>query len=228
MSEDHPHKDLFPGFALGILEPEEARRVEEHLAGCAACRDDLAAFDEVTGHLSLSLPSADPPPGLEDRIMRRVNGASRVRRIVLRIPTWGAIAALLIVALGAGNVFQLARAGRPQTVAQAPGLNSIVLVGVDSGKGAYGTVVLDSQDNGGVLAIRGLPHLDQAYQYQLWLVRDGERRSGGVFSVNDEGYGNLLLAIPNDFKGFTTIGISVEPAGGSPAPTGARVARGTV
>ena len=76
--------------------------------------------------------------------------------------------------------------------------------------------------------MRGLPRLDVAHQYQLWLIRGTERRSGGVFSVDEDGYGNLLLNVPKDFKGFTSIGISVEPSGGSPAPTGARVAGGNL
>ena len=29
--------------------------------------------------------------------------------------------------------------------------------------------------------------LDAAHQYQLWLVRDGKRTSGGVFSVDQDG-----------------------------------------
>lgn len=72
----------------------------------------------------------------------------------------------------------------------------------------------------------GAPGLDAAHQYQLWLVRGQERRSGGVFPVGEDGHGNFLLTIPKDFKGFGAIGISAEPVGGSPAPTGVRVASG--
>jgi anti-sigma-K factor RskA len=74
--------------------------------------------------------------------------------------------------------------------------------------------------------MRGLPRLDPAHQYQLWLVKDGERRSGGVFDADEYGYANLLLRVPRDFRGFTAIGVSVEPAGGSPGPTGDHVAGG--
>jgi anti-sigma-K factor RskA len=235
MSDDKHATDLLPGLALGSLEPNEERQARDHLARCVACRDELDALEEVMGRMALALPRADPPPGLEKKIMDRIQGTRRAaatrdarpRAAFFRHPAFGAAAAVLIVLLGAGNLVQWFR-GAPARGPGAPGLTTIVLVGVNTGQGAYGTVVLDAQDNGGVLAVRGLPRLDMGHQYQLWLVRDGERQSGGVFSVDEDGYGNLLLQVPKDFKGFTSIGITVEPAGGSPAPTGARVAGGKV
>ncbi len=133
---------------------------------------------------------------------------------------------MVVLALGAGNVIQWQQAASARKAASAPGLSLIVLVGVDAGAGAYGTVVLDREDNGGVLAVRGLRRLDAAHTYQLWLYRESEQRSGGTFAVSTEGYGNLLLDVPVDFKGFTSIGITVEPAGGSPTPSGTLVAKG--
>jgi len=235
MSDDMHATDLLPGFALGSLEPDEELQARDHLARCASCRDELAALEEVMGRMALALPRADPPPGLEQKIMDRIQGTRRAaatrearpRPAFFRHPAFGAAAAVLILLLGAGNLVQWFR-GAGAREPGAPGLTTVVLVGVNTGQGAYGTVVLDAQDNGGVLAMRGLPRLDADHQYQLWLVRDRERRSGGVFSVDEDGYGNLLLQVPKDFKGFTSIGISVEPAGGSPAPTGARVAGGKI
>ena len=102
-----------------------------------------------------------------------------------------------------------------------------MLVGQGAAPGAYGTVVLDPKDNGGVLAVRGLPRLESGRIYQLWLFKLSDRRSCGVFSVSGDGYGNLLLEVPKDFREFTGIGITIEPAGGSPQPTGRLVAMST-
>ena len=248
MSNQHDLGDLLPGFAFGTLEEDEERRVREHLADCPACRDDLAAFQEVTGSLSLAVRRVEPPAALEERIMRRI-GASRrdmqslssrpgARPLPVRssprrqIPAWyrtlGAVAAVLIVALATGNILQfrgiMPRIGPSST----SGLTTATLIGVGGVRDAYGTIVLDPEDNHGVLAVRGLANLDTAHQYQLWLIKGAERRSGGVFSVNADGYGSLQLSVPEDFKGFHAIGISIEPAGGSPQPTGARVKSGTL
>jgi anti-sigma-K factor RskA len=239
MNDHNALGDLLPGFALGILEADEERRVREHLADCPACTEDLAALREVTGSLSLAVRSVDPPAALEKRIMQRI-GASRpgARPLPVRssprrsFPAWyrtiGAVAAVLIVALATGNILQWRGIMPRRGPASAPGLTTATLFGVDGVRDAYGTIVLDPEDNHGVLAVRGLANLDTAHQYQLWLIKGAERRSGGVFSVNADGYGSLLLSVPEDFKGFRAIGISIEPAGGSPQPTGARVLSGTL
>jgi len=230
MSDHHALGDLLPGFALGILEEDEELRVREHLADCPACMDDLAALREVTGSLSLAVRRVEPPAVLEEKIMQRI-GASRPtpRR---SFPAWyrtlGAVAAVLIVALATGNILQWRGILPPRSSASAPGLTTAALFGVDEVRDAYGTIVLDPEDNHGVLAVRGLSNLDAAHQYQLWLIKGTERRSGGVFSVNADGYGALMLSVPADFKGFRAIGISIEPAGGSLQPTGARVMSGTL
>ncbi len=67
--------------------------------------------------------------------------------------------------------------------------------------------------------------LDASQTYQLWLYRKEDQRSGGIFGVSTDGYGNLLLDVPKDFKEFTSIGITIEPAGGSLKPSGTLVAK---
>jgi anti-sigma-K factor RskA len=57
----------------------------------------------------------------------------------------------------------------------------------------------------------------------LWLIQDGERTDGGVFSVNPEGYGSLWVEVPQSLSSFTAFGVSIEPSGGSPGPTGDKV-----
>jgi anti-sigma-K factor RskA len=57
----------------------------------------------------------------------------------------------------------------------------------------------------------------------LWLIQDGQRTSGGVFSVSDEGYGSLWISSPEPLATYSAFGITIEPAGGSPGPTGDKV-----
>jgi anti-sigma-K factor RskA len=109
-----------------------------------------------------------------------------------------------------------------------PGLVTVVLTGTGESPQAYGTIVIDSDDNRGVLAVRGLKPLGASNAYQLWIVRQAERRSGGVFTVSSDGYGSLQVTVPAGFTGFTGFGISIEPAGGSTSPTGARVMSGRI
>lgn len=234
MSDHHAIQELLPGYALGCLDTEEEKAVREHLEGCESCREMLASFRDVSDRLSLSVPMAEPPKALESRIMRRIDNTLVGRRLSsrwipqFRHPALAAMAAVLIMALAVGNILQLAKAPRLQPQPRSGGLTTAMLTGTEQAKDAYGTIVLDPKDNKGVLAVNGLPPLDGAHQYQLWLIRDGQRRSAGVFSVDAEGYGALLLTVPGDFKGFRTFGISIEPLGGSTAPTGAKMMGGAL
>jgi anti-sigma-K factor RskA len=228
--KDNHELELLPAFALGSLDAEDSDRVREHVARCRTCREELASFQEVTGRLALAVPEQDPPAWLESKIMEKVL-SSRLRQLLpeflgVRRPMLAAIAAVLIVALGAGNIYLLARPFQSQAL--VPGLVTVVLTGTGETRQAYGTIVIDRDDNRGVLAVRGLAPLAATSAYQLWIIREGERRSGGVFNVTADGYGSLQVTVPAGFTGFTRFGISIEPAGGSVAPTGARVMSGKI
>jgi anti-sigma-K factor RskA len=234
MSDHRAIRELLPGYALGCLDAEEGNAVREHLGSCESCREMLASFRDVSDRLSRSVPMAEPPKALEGRIMRGIDNALAGRRLSprwlpqFRHPALAAMAAVLIVALAIGNILQLIKALPVPLQPRSGGLMTAMLTGTEHAKDAYGTLVLDPKDNKGVLAVNGLPPLDGAHQYQLWLIRDGQRRSAGVFSVDAEGYGALLLMVPGDFKDFRSFGISIEPLGGSPAPTGVKVMGGAL
>jgi hypothetical protein len=72
-------------YALGHLEGEELTRLEAHLEGCPACRDEAAALASVAS----LLPHADPahfgpaplpPPELGKRITATIDAERRSRR----------------------------------------------------------------------------------------------------------------------------------------------------
>jgi anti-sigma-K factor RskA len=230
MKDNHEEQELLPAFALGSLDAEDADRVRKHVARCRACREELASFQRVTDRLAAGVPAEDPPAWLESRIMEKVLSSRRRRSfpeiLGVKRPVLAAIAAALIVALGAGNIYLITRPFQSQAL--VPGLVTVVLTGTGETPQAYGTIVIDRDDNRGVLAVRGLAPLAASRAYQLWIIKEGERRSGGVFNVSPDGYGSLQVTVPAGFTGFTRFGISIEPAGGSPSPTGARVMSGKI
>lgn len=92
--------DLLPAYALGAVDPEERREVEEHLAECAECRADLAHWRRTAEHLAESAPPVAPPPGLRDDLLRRVEagaGAARPRRRGSTLRRAAALAAAALV-----------------------------------------------------------------------------------------------------------------------------------
>jgi anti-sigma-K factor RskA len=99
----------------------------------------------------------------------------------------------------------------------------VAMLGTEVAPAATGMLVISEDGEYGTLVVDGLPALDPAHQYQLWLIRDGQRTSGGLFSVNPEGYGSLWVSSPEPLSSYPAFGITVEPVGGSTGPTGEKV-----
>jgi hypothetical protein len=96
-------------YALGALEPDEVREVDEHLAGCAECRAELAELEEMKEFLGEVPPEAfldGPPPDgdlLLQRTLREVRAATPEPVVAApKKPTrWLAVAAAVVVVAGA-------------------------------------------------------------------------------------------------------------------------------
>jgi hypothetical protein len=70
------------GYALGILAPDEARVVDEHLTGCAPCRAELATLSTTRDLLGEVPPEAflSGPPEGGDLALQRTLRAVRAER----------------------------------------------------------------------------------------------------------------------------------------------------
>lgn len=63
---------MLAAHALGALDREEARRVEEHLATCAECRAEMEAWSDTASALVYAAPASEPSPALRSRILESV------------------------------------------------------------------------------------------------------------------------------------------------------------
>ena len=70
----------------------------------------------------------------------------------------------------------------------------------------------------GAITVTGLPAAPDGKTYQLWYIgADGAARSAGLLDPDDDGRGAMLLE--GDPNAAAAVGMTVEPAGGSPSPT---------
>jgi anti-sigma-K factor RskA len=60
-------QSLLAGYALGILDEQEKKLVEEHLPGCPTCQSDLAPLQSVSDDLAFSIEPAPLPVGHLER-----------------------------------------------------------------------------------------------------------------------------------------------------------------
>jgi anti-sigma-K factor RskA len=93
------------------------------------------------------------------------------------------------------------------------------------GENVYGSAIYEEYLQYAVLYIWGLEPLTQDQVYQAWLIEpDGNRISGGLFVVQeDDQFIQVVVRAPEMIKSFDAIGVTVEPIGGSPSPTGQNV-----
>jgi hypothetical protein len=69
---DEGFEELAVGWALHALEPADADAFLPHLSGCARCREIVDETTEVMAGLATATTSAEPPPGLGERLRAEV------------------------------------------------------------------------------------------------------------------------------------------------------------
>ena len=69
--------ELIDAHADGALAPAEAARLREHLDICTDCTARLAGARREAAQLRLAFAAPEPPPGLADAVLARVEGRRR-------------------------------------------------------------------------------------------------------------------------------------------------------
>jgi anti-sigma-K factor RskA len=78
-----------------------------------------------------------------------------------------------------------------------------------------------SRTRGVLLAATNLPAIPDDRTYQAWFLTRGTPISAGLFRPDDQGAATAMLSGVPDGVDATGFAVSLEPAGGVPAPTGA-------
>ena len=123
LSDNHADID---GYVIGELDPERARVVEEHLARCPGCREEVRSLREVQ-RLLASVPMEamlDGPPDDADLLLQRTLREVRNEEsgTTGRRMTWAAAAAVVAVAaLCVGVLVGWTTADSQQVASPAPG-----------------------------------------------------------------------------------------------------------
>lgn len=238
MSAD-PH-DLVTLYLLDGLSASEREDYEGHLTGCERCVRELRTYQNTLLYLG-SAVETPPPPALRERVMgdialmqqarqRSQPRPARPRRLSLAVVTTtllllGLLAATGLIAVLWQRVTELER----QNLDTAELEISAVLAADDTRivriegdiEGDLRLVYAQSLDRA-LLVANGLEDPPDDRTYQLWLLRGEEPASAGVLGAGRAGVIAELTGLMN----VDEVVLSVEPAGGSDAPTGPIVARG--
>jgi len=226
------------GYVLGSLDPEERREFESHLAGCAECAEEVASLRPVVGALATAVPQVTPRAELRERILS-ITGAGLKTRLHThdwKAPAavmWLPLAAAIILAVGAGiyavrlqrQIGELqARFDQAQAttaVLAAPDLARIDLQGQQVAPDARARA-LWSRSRGLVFTTANLPRAPVGKAYQVWVVTAQAPISAGLLTPGPSGGGTQYYMTPADIAPPVAVAVTLEPAGGVPAPTGER------
>ncbi len=176
--------------ALGLLDAAQSRAVEEHLAGCPACRREWEELREMVDLLDDVPPEAflEGPPDADlvlQRTVRQVRteaGAQRRRR---RFLVAGAAAAMVAAILGGGVMIGRETAPPPPTVVAAPGAVEL------TGGGAPGVSMTATLTPAAgwvrlTTSVKGIPPGERCYV--VVVARDGTREIAGSWLVSPGGW----------------------------------------
>ncbi|MFD9959554.1 anti-sigma factor domain-containing protein [Amycolatopsis sp. NPDC058986] len=214
---------LTGAYALDAVSETERIAFERHLADCATCRQEVFELRETAARLGVA-SVVDPPALLRAAVL---DGIARTRqrppivtaedgRSARRWRRWAIAAAAAVVAgvvmAGPGQTPDPAERYEAAVGSVLTAPDAVTLHGTGSGAG---TRVVVSRARGEIVVLAaGLPALDPARVYQVWLIGQDGPRSAGLLTGQQAP--PVLAAIP---QGADRVGITVEPTGGSARPT---------
>ncbi|MFW6195306.1 MAG: anti-sigma factor domain-containing protein [Chloroflexota bacterium] len=83
-----------------------------------------------------------------------------------------------------------------------------------------GMLVAHNSDGRALLMVDGLPPPPAGKVYQVWLFKGDEPSPGSTFTVDRHGYAVVELQFDGETETYSGAQVTMEPAGGSEAPTG--------
>jgi len=238
---------LTGAYALDALDEFERRQFEAHLAQCPDCAREVDELRATAARLALVV-AEQPPDSLRGRVLaqvattrqeppagkpvtaapparagdRRSGWAPRLTAAAAAIATAAAVVlGVVTVRTAAQRDFAQAQLAQLQAeyqplaqLAAAPDARGGTGTGVHGGT----VFVLASHElNKAVMVASDLPTPPDGHIYQAWLIGQGQPRSVGLMTP-----GVSATEPPVEFGGLAgaaKVGLTIEPAGGSPQPT---------
>ncbi len=197
-------------YALDALDAGDRVAFETHLPGCERCRVELAELAGTIGALAQAVEGPAPPEALRDRILvaARAEGPPNVvplrpRRV--RLYAGAALAAVACAALAIGLWVGL-RGG---------------------GDGSSSRLALSLAVDHGVasLTATGFARAPTGKTYEVWVITGGTPHGAALFTGGTD---RTIVRLTRPVPAGATVAVTLERAGGAPAPTTAPLAATTL
>jgi len=230
-------RDLIAPVALGAAEPHEVARVEAHAAECAVCREELGSLRAGADVLGVAVPQMDPPPDLKASLMATVRAEAPARAIAAGVGAdpaatrsrpaprrrswfagllrpWPAVAAIASVAallLGWNIALQTGSDDPSRPV------STLAVSGTADAPGVTGRVLYVPDEDTAVVSLSRLPQLEEGDAYQLWVIRDGQATSAGLFEQTGPAEARTVAT---GLAGADALAVTAQPRTSRTTPKG--------
>lgn len=219
---------LTGAYVLDAVSETERAAFERHLRECETCAQEVYELRETAARLGRAA-AALPPPRLTGAVMARIRQvrqdppqasvtSPRHRGTSWTLRLTSAAAAVLLVATGVlGVLLVQAQQATDESNAKAAAIATILGAGdaevltEPARDGGQMTMLASRSADRALLFAKDLPDLDPDQTYQAWAI--GERPVPAGFLSG----GTTQLEV-DDIAAAGSIGITIEPAGGSDQP----------
>ncbi len=229
---------LTGAYAVGALDGLERERFEHHLKTCQSCSHEVRGLTETATRLAMAAARTPPgrlrdrvltaaartrqlPPPIEHRAAHRPRRAARapwVPRLAVAMAAAASIIALIVLGVSLVSARRQLTAVRTADAGVAAVLSArdARLYTAPTTAGGTATAVVSRRLHQVVFTAADLPRLSGKRVYELWLI-GSTIRPAGLLPQPAAGPAPALLA-----AGVTSgdaVGVTVEPPGGTQAPT---------
>src|SRR5579863_3957793 len=231
--------------ALGVLQGPDKRALEQHLSECASCRSELSELQADAALLALTATGPSPSSRVREDLLRATAPEPRIVLTAPRRRPWrlafsfSMAAALALIAAFLWNENRilkntLAEASRNLSAQQDQLTQAQDLVNTLTSQESRRITLVAAksapQPQGKVFYLPGKAHLvflasnmaplPSDRVYELWLIpTTGVPIPAGLFRTDAHGSGSIVNPSLQSGVEAKAFAITVEPEGGSAAPT---------
>lgn len=247
--EEYKSSGILEAYALGELSPREREEVEKNLALYPELKEELLLIEKTQEELLLRNSISPPSFLKEKVLAATKPEAKVVRFESEAILKWkyaaaASIGIALLTSFMAYNYwskwknsqneltsllaqnqqmaqdynkvnFRLDKIENDLKVIGNPAFERVIMKGTPNAPDAMASVYWNKQTEEVFVSIQNMRALSKEKQYQLWAIIDGKPVDAGVFDGDVAG----LIKMKNIGKGAITFAVTIEDAGGKPAPS---------
>ena len=220
----HEHEMAAP-YVLDALDDLDRTRFERHLDTCAECRDDVNALREGLDQIAAS-DAVSPPPAVRPAVLGQIESIqqlepetardARSARTTTRV--WMLVAALAALVVTIVAVLNASTNGLDDLLAESD-TRVVAVTATEAYEGsAFADAVVSGDGETVYLRAENLEPVADGSVYAAWIIGVDGPVPAGLFTPGADG--SVTLSLEGSAGPGVVLGVTIEPDGGSPLPTG--------